>query len=48
MVAALSCIANRVGLRGEGRMVASLVVLTAGGSVVVVTKWMVIGVHDFS
>jgi hypothetical protein len=39
MVAALSCIANRVGLRGEGRMVVSLVV---------VTKWMVIGVHDFS
>ena len=49
MAAALSCTADRVGLCGEVRMVASLAVLTAGGSMVAVTEWVVmIGVHGFS
>jgi hypothetical protein len=48
-MAALSCTADRVGLCGEVRMVASLAVLTTGGSMVTVTKWVVmIGVHGFS
>ncbi|MDQ4104946.1 MAG: hypothetical protein M3186_14980 [Actinomycetota bacterium] len=49
MAAALSCTADRVGLCGEVRMVASLAMLAAGGSMVAVTKWVVmIGVHGFS
>ncbi|HZA17882.1 MAG TPA: hypothetical protein VE645_13520, partial [Pseudonocardiaceae bacterium] len=49
MAAARFCAADRVGLGGEVRMVASLAVLTASGSMVAVTKWVVmIGVHGFS
>lgn len=44
---AARCTANRVGLGGEVRMMASLAVPTAGDSMVAVTKWVVvvIGVH---
>jgi hypothetical protein len=48
MAAARCCTADRVGLCGEVRMVASLAGLTAGGSMVPVTTWVVIGVHGFS
>jgi hypothetical protein len=49
MAAALSCTANGVGLCGEVRVVASLVVLMAGGLMVAVTTWVVmVGVHGFS
>jgi hypothetical protein len=48
MAAALSGTAGRVGWCGEVRMVTTPAVLRAGGSVVAVTKWVVIGVHGFS
>ncbi|MGH3839712.1 MAG: hypothetical protein ACRDSF_29010 [Pseudonocardiaceae bacterium] len=49
MAAARCGTAERVGLCGEVRMVASLAVLMAGGLMVAVTTWVVvIGVHGFS
>jgi hypothetical protein len=47
MATALWYTAERVGLCGHVRMVASLAALTVGGLMVAVTQW-VVGVHGFS